>query len=187
MKKILLCFITTLLMASVYGQVSQFALAREKYEDQSYSKTFDDSIPALTKYDNAKVWIAKTFGDYSKVVQYEDSEKCRLILKASAPIENVYTRDATNQYTTTWFSTLHFTLTIDCKNEKFRLKFEDMKCEVSYSKNTPLGKMQSDGSVIMPLSEYMNKEEGFQRAFGSALASIVNSAHKSITTIEEDF
>lgn len=36
---------------------------------------------------NAKEWVATTFGDYKRVIQFEDTENCKLIIKGVSPID----------------------------------------------------------------------------------------------------
>ncbi len=88
-------------------------------------------MPLNKKVTNAKSWIAKTFGDYNSVLQYEDTENHRIIIKGEgrSPSENQFqlvqlpnkhNLKQPKQYPYT------FTMTFDFKEDKYRIKIEDI-------------------------------------------------------------
>lgn len=58
-----------------------------------------------------KEWVAKTFGDYKSVIQFEDGDNHKIILKG-------FTRLADK-------SRLTYTITIDSRDDKYRVNIED--------------------------------------------------------------
>jgi len=68
-------------------------------------------------FSNAKEWVATTFGDYKRVIQYEDKEEGKLILKGASDIP--YIAGSISER-------LEFTITIECKDEKYRYKISDI-------------------------------------------------------------
>lgn len=75
---------------------------------------------------NTKTWIATTFGDYKTVLQFEDDANGRIIIKGkTAPDEDIIRMPMgfnicfSSQYT--------FTITFDLKEDRFRIKIQDIK------------------------------------------------------------
>lgn len=88
--------------------------------DSEMSFVINSDVPINTKMVNAKSWIAKSFGDYKSVLQYEDYENHRIIIKGTATISTSTSGNAANKYTAS------FTSTYDFKEDKFRIKYEDV-------------------------------------------------------------
>ena len=82
-----------------------------KYENQVESK----NSKALL-WGNLNTWVSNYLKSYKYTVDYEDKETGRLIIKINAPIRSETMSQAINY--TEWF--YHFTLQIDCKDNKFR-------------------------------------------------------------------
>jgi hypothetical protein len=95
--------------------------------DSTMSFVFDSDVPIETKMVNAKTWIAKTYGDYKAVLQYEDAESHRIIIKGRAPISVSVSGDASGTYTAS------FTTTFDFKDDRFRIKYEDIRLTYTVS------------------------------------------------------
>ncbi|MEA5260639.1 DUF4468 domain-containing protein [Arcicella aquatica] len=66
-------------------------------------------------YANAQTWIAKTFGDYKSVIQFEDKEQGRLIIKGLSDL-------GINSY-----PDFKYTITIDVKENKYRYSINDIQ------------------------------------------------------------
>jgi len=66
-------------------------------------------------YANAQTWIAKTFGDYKAVIQFEDKEQGRLIIKGTSKLGVDES-----------FSHIRFTLTINIKDDKYKYEITDV-------------------------------------------------------------
>ena len=72
---------------------------------------------------NAKSWTAKAFGDYKSVLQFEDNDKYRIIIKGVSDFEssrNFETGGYVNEYVT-------FTITFDFKEDRYRILIDDIK------------------------------------------------------------
>ncbi len=77
-----------------------------------------------TLFSNAKTWIASSFGDYKSVIQFEDKDAGKLIVKGISKIPGeLYDR-------------ISFTLSIDCKDNKYRCVVTDVKEGTSLLRNT---------------------------------------------------
>ena len=72
-------------------------------------------------FNSAKQWVAKTFKNYKDVVQMEDINSHTIVVKGSLRQKRYKT--STNSI----YTILYFTATIECKEKKFRIKFEDFK------------------------------------------------------------
>lgn len=114
-----------ILLALVCGAclfASSTAIVKEDIPlDSSMSFVFESDVPVNQKMLNAKTWIAKTFGDYKSVLQYEDNENHRIIIKGSTVVSTKVSGDAVGEYKA------FFTSTYDFKEDKFRIKYEDIQ------------------------------------------------------------
>ena len=52
-------------------------------DKQCFSKVYNNSNDISKKFSNAKEWIAKTYGDYQSVLQFEDDKNYKIIIKGS--------------------------------------------------------------------------------------------------------
>lgn len=81
-----------------------------------------DSIPGVIKdelYNRSKIWVVRTFKSANAVLQLEDKDNGQLIGKGNFQYENsVFTASAT------W--TCDFTIQIDCRENKVRIKCYDI-------------------------------------------------------------
>lgn len=92
--------------------------------NNTFEHVFQSTIPANTKQLNAKQWIAKNFGDYKSVLQFEDDANHRIIIKGTMTIiDETGGKDGLNIETN---HSLSFTLTIDSKDDRFRARIDDM-------------------------------------------------------------
>jgi hypothetical protein len=71
-------------------------------------------------YRNAQTWIANSFGDYKSVVKLENKESGRIILQA------IY--DRTEKYGGKDY--VDYTMTIDCREKKYRAVIDELKNRV---------------------------------------------------------
>ena len=79
MKQTLLILFTMLLSLSASAQ----ALERKDItvKDNSFSYVYQTDIPLTQLFGKVNQWVAKSFNDYKSVIQYEDKENHRLIMK----------------------------------------------------------------------------------------------------------
>ena len=124
--------------------------------DASYSKIVESDVPLKTKFLNAKQWIAKTYGDYKAVLQFEDEQSGKITIKGISTLEK-----ATHAY-----SNMHYTLTIDCRNDKFRVKFENISIRTTLELST--GLEHRDKSY----DEYVDNVSTMNQAIETAQAKI---------------
>lgn len=85
---------------------------------------------ANTYFINAKQWIAKTFKDNKKNIIFEDDSLKRIILSDKELIRKETDNDLFPRNVEYY---IKYTLTIDCKDEKYRLKFEDIEIQIDES------------------------------------------------------
>ncbi|MDR6564679.1 MULTISPECIES: DUF4468 domain-containing protein [unclassified Arcicella] len=65
-------------------------------------------------YANAQTWITKTFGDYKSVIQFEDKEQGRLIIKGLSRLDLDLYPD------------MKYVITVDVKEGKYRYSISDI-------------------------------------------------------------
>ncbi|KAA5261851.1 DUF4468 domain-containing protein [Bacteroides faecis] len=137
MKSFYLFFIaSTFGIISSWGQIKTTDIILNN--GSSYSKVFDYSSSAKLKHLNAKEWIAKTFGDYKSVLQFEDEDNYKLIIKGFSNLMTENSNGAGGLVTIVEKPKMNFVLTIDCKDDRYRVKIEDISFDVN-TKFTLLG------------------------------------------------
>jgi len=76
---------------------------------------------------NAQTWIAKTFGDYKAVLQFEDAENGKINIKGESDIP-AYPLSRVNQS-----GSIDYMLTIECKDSKYRYTLNILRLSFSFS------------------------------------------------------
>lgn len=112
MRRIILILIT-LAPVSLAAQDLYFPI------DKSTDKVTYSTIEEVNKskeilFKNAQTWVAKSFGDYKSVLQFEDKEAGKLIVKGIADV----TSDKNPK--------IKFTVEIDVKDSKYRAIITDI-------------------------------------------------------------
>lgn len=129
MKKILILFIFVLIGNRLYAQLKVSDI--EINEDtEEISKVFNYSSPKTIKFSNIKEWVAKTFKDYKKVVQFEDETNCKLILKGLTSLPNEEVKGY-NRVLCLFYEerNLNFSMTFDCKDDKYRIRLDNISID----------------------------------------------------------
>jgi hypothetical protein len=105
--------------------ISIFINAQDFPQNINGNIEFSEVVPTtLNKnvlHANAKEWVAKTFGDYKRVLQFEDNENCKLIIKGLSNIEYAY--GIPGMATT---EDISYTITIESKDGKYRYTFDNV-------------------------------------------------------------
>ena len=126
------------------------------------SHVFYSDVPLRVKIGNAKSWIARSFGDYSSVLQLEDKDNSRIIIKGGTPITYSVEHLESKYNPTTFFFAEHyiFTMIFDFKDDRYRIRFERIAIENASE--------HKDG--ILP-QEYLvpNNEVSLEERFGAKL------------------
>ena len=111
MKRLLLFVL--LLAMPVIGFSQDFSIDVESISDE-LSRVYETSAnQASVKHILAKEWVAKTFGDYKSVLQFEDDNACKIIVKGFSPMSDD--------------SKLSYTITIDSRDDKYRVVISDLE------------------------------------------------------------
>lgn len=111
MKKIF-C-ILLLLTATIISFAQDFSIDIKSISDE-LSRVYETSAnQASVKHILAKEWVAKTFGDYKSVLQFEDDNACKIIVKGFSPMSDD--------------SKLSYTITIDSRDDKYRVVISDLE------------------------------------------------------------
>ena len=97
-------------------------------DKQCFSKVYNNSNDISKKFSNAKEWIAKTYGDYQSVLQFEDDKNYKIIIKGVQTFEEerAETSHSSGRVFIFTNASLCYTLTIDFKEDRYRLKMEDI-------------------------------------------------------------
>lgn len=111
MKRILVTTIILLLRCTAFGQNTGFLFP----ENEVTVTTIEEIQLSKAKlYSNAQEWIAKTFGDYKSVVQFEDPANGKIIVKGWSAINSKVV------------DRIWFTLTLEVKDKKYRCTIDNV-------------------------------------------------------------
>ena len=112
--------ITLLLFIFVFTTNAQdFNLPVNGNGEVEFREIVQSNLSSSLLFANAKEWIAKTFGDYKKVLQYEDAQNFKVIIKGKIPT-NEYVNNYSGLIIQEWSEIIDFTLTIECKDKRYR-------------------------------------------------------------------
>lgn len=137
MKKLLILFLL-LFSLPAYSQLDSFIPEDFRLHDE-YQDVVETGLSDILMYSNAKEWIAKTFGDYKAVIQFEEETTKKLIIKGRSFID--YSRYLGDGRDTYFKEDIGFTITIECRDKKFRytisniIIISDIDGEISENEN----------------------------------------------------
>ncbi|NID09385.1 DUF4468 domain-containing protein [Fibrivirga algicola] len=83
----------------------------------SYQQVIQVKNNKASLFKNAQTWVTKSFGDYKSVIQFEDKEAGRLVIKGFSDINDA----------ASIFSKLKYVITIDCKDDRYRVIMTDIE------------------------------------------------------------
>lgn len=199
MKKILIILFVIVCWQFSYAQSG--SSSRLTIEDvplaKEMSHVFYSDVPVKEKFGNAKSWVAKTFADYNSVIQLEDSENNRIIIKGGTPVTYSYKQHEGKYEETTFTShfaeNYSFTMTIDIKEDRFRIKFEDIAIMVASETEKGLHpQKQILPNTVVPIdvrfgNNYSPEEDSpSAMTIRKAFLELYNSASLAIST-KDDF
>ena len=131
MKRIILTALGIFFSCMSFAQVA----IEDIPEEPTFSHVFNSNLDINKKFVNAKSWIATNFGDYKSVLQYEDAENYRIIIKGKSPVRLEVTEQKSGVLTVQWKTTYqyHFTMVFDFKDDRYRIRFEDIAIKMGVS------------------------------------------------------
>lgn len=127
MKRIVLIIVLIYSVVRLQAQGVTFPL--NESGEIEFSEVVSTELTKVQLYSNAQEWIAKTFGDYKRVMQFEDEDNGKLILKGFSVVQVANARA----------ERILYIITIECKDNKYRYKFDNI---------TINGRFYSLGSTI---------------------------------------
>lgn len=182
MRKTLLLLFLIISTNAFTQTLDKYDLINEKFSDCSYSKIYNDSTPKSIKFSNTKEWIAKTFGDYKSVLQYEDAENCKIIIKGISALRDIISYDGKTRIIEK--PDLLFTLIVECKDDKYRLKFENMTVNDIKQKEVSL-LAKSETKLTYTIDEFIEIGSSHRLAISESIVFLLNSASQDIQKNDE--
>lgn len=119
MKKLLISIFIAMFTFIVKAQVT-FDIP-----NNSWSHIFTTDCNKGIMFSNIKEWIAKNYENYKDVIQYEDESNCKIIIKG----KNQINTSGIESISTNEILYLQYTLTIECKDNKYRFLMENLEIE----------------------------------------------------------
>lgn len=125
-------------------------------------------------FNSAKQWVAKTFKEYKNVVQMEDINSHIIVLKG-----NIRQKQYSN--TKSYYNTiLYFTSTIECKENKFRIKMEDFSVE---EKGDVLGYPTSRIMTFREMHELINGTLVKSNEYKKFLKHVIEDSKENVAVL----
>jgi hypothetical protein len=113
----------------IIGSVNAQEFPKNESGQIEFLEVLEVNLPKEKLYANAKEWVAKTFGNYKSAIQLEDDPNYRLIIKGVSPIDYI---SSTVVAVVTTSEKVSYTISIDCKDNKYRYIFNDILVHRSY-------------------------------------------------------
>ncbi len=183
MKKLIILVALVSISAISFGQVEYKEVV---FENNAFSHVFETTVGVSDQYRNAKQWIAKTFGSYKEVVQLEDEEGHKIILKGKMALPNESSVPSTGCILTDEI-TASFTMTIDFKEGRYRVKIEDVRIGIIAKLSCFMADDKTE-RYNMTLDDYLNwkKRENTSDTFlRIKTKDLLNSLNKDINTVDD--
>lgn len=158
MKKLLSFIAPFLLCTSIYAQ--DYPINSDG--DIEFIEVVETPLKKTNLFSNAKEWIAKTFGDYKSVVQFEDNDNYKLIVKGFSDIDyNSPTVEVNGYVGMSTKEKLSFTIIIECKDDKYRYTINNVLVHqiINVLGTTVNNKPFSPLIHIKNISKYKNNQE----------------------------
>ena len=129
-------YITILLVMFSYNLQAQVIPDSIQVKNSSCFKVFTNDMSAKEKMSMEKSWISKNFGDYKKVLQYEDEIKNTIVIKGHLEL---YLSDTEAKLKKTQKMlgmatdkrNMYFTIEFSNKDDRYRVKISDITIKAS--------------------------------------------------------
>lgn len=99
------------------------------YDESEFSEVIECSLSKDVLFQNAKKWAVSTFYDYKDVLQFEEPELGRLIVKG------IYKPEALGNVINKESEEFRFTITFDFKDNKYRYKVNGFESDITAVEN----------------------------------------------------
>lgn len=163
--KILFLFILSLFSLTSFGQIKPEDVFADGIKDE-FVYVFESELTQNQLYNRSKYWAAQTYKDVKSACVLEDSENFKLLYKgnqdlnipAQSYIENSIFSNGKTEVTYS-DSRISYTLGIDCKNNKFRIKLSNLVLEYNYKTRVISGDGKGiavDNKVTPSIVPYFN-------------------------------
>jgi hypothetical protein len=136
-----LFFLFTLLCVNANGQAKRFPV--KENGTVVYEEVVNCDLKKSALFSNAQKWIAKSFGDYKKVIQFEDVENGKLIFKGKSEVEYNRKAGSDESLQVRESEIINYTFTIDCRENKYRYTIDNILIDINQSWSI-LGEVSSD-------------------------------------------
>lgn len=149
--------------------------AQIEIKDNTYTQVQECSLSAEQIYSKAKKWASRAFVDLSNVLKIDDAEHHEFVIKAiiSQPVHKEYNglRVVKNK--------VYSTLTVTCKDNKYRVKFEDLYVKI-HQDNSKVP-ANADKHFEMTFTEFEKMANDLSNKYKT-----INAKYKSLNAKQEE-
>jgi hypothetical protein len=175
-------FIVILLFSNFSILLSQdYSFSKDENGEDYISEVVECTTSKEQLFSNAQEWIAKTFGDYKSVIQFENKDDGKLIIKGFGDVTHVR-----SYLSSTLSEKIKFTMTIEFKDNRYRYTISDIVIVQTF-KMPYVGTTTSEEnhhSHLVNIEEYNvkvnNYEEELSRLKGTQLDELKKKERKKI-------
>lgn len=181
MKK-LMFFVTLCLACHVTLAQSTTKYPINSQGEVEFLEVIQTSVPVQLQWANAKQWITTNFGDYKSVVQFEDVETHKIVLKGKIHIDpqsdKALLRNTINKYTYFKEDNITFIVTIECKDGRYRYRINGFQIDrnLHFRKR---GSIEFDKKIQIPISYNEYAADSLQNMISSMQSADISSTGKS--------
>lgn len=118
MKKILMILVMGVLVTKINCYSQDYSFPKNNEGEDEFSEVITTNISKDAMFANAQEWIAKTFGDYKSVIQFENKDEGKLIIKGISKVS--YPQSNT-------IEKINYTITIECKDNRYKYTISDIQ------------------------------------------------------------
>jgi hypothetical protein len=173
-------FLLLLIPLLIFAQIDTTKVELPYKNDKIFFETIVQ-VPAITQaviYTASKKWIAESFQSGKSVIQTEDKEAGQIVGRAyttvHAPGGGIYFG----------LITLQFNIQIDCKNEKYRIRFYDIK--KSDAAISLFGYTSTESNIPLEEWDKLQKSNNNQKRV-EKWAALTSSINKHYAKLIDDF
>ncbi|HOZ13379.1 MAG TPA: DUF4468 domain-containing protein [Tenuifilaceae bacterium] len=180
MKKLLLITLVSLCFSNIKSQ----DFPKNANGEVEFTEVIETNLSKAKLYSNAQEWIAKTFGDYKSVIQLEDNENGKLIIKGNS---NVNCQGRTEVMQTK--EKISYTLTIEVKEGKYRYKVDNVFITQSIYAlgSTIYSKPFSPLEHLELMAKYSKELDSLQKVDITKMKKKLLTEHQEKITINENY
>ena len=109
---------------ATFVNAQNYVFPKNADEEYEFSEVINNNLSKSALFVNAKTWVMDVFKNYKAVVQIESESNGRIVAKGN--YEDFIPKLTYNNFKSFTYERVYFTITIDCKENKYRYRINDI-------------------------------------------------------------